>query len=243
MPLPALYQRVLIKISGEALSSEGSTSSLFDKERAQSIAIKIEELQKRGVQIAIVIGGGNIFRGAEGERISLPRVASDQVGMLSTIINGIVLQQTLHSIGCKSRVLSALEVDSVVDRYSHRKAVKYLERGEILILVAGLGHPFFTTDTAAALRASEIGATLLIKATKVDAIYDQDPLLYPGAKKISHISYSQMVERRLAVIDATAVVICQQNKIPIRIVKLSKEQAFIAAVCNKEEGSLITGDS
>lgn len=209
--LPA-YRRVLIKLSGEALSSEGiGISANIIKEMANEIA----EVHRKGVEIAIVIGGGNIFRGVRASTEGMDRAQADYMGMLATIINSLALQDAIEKEGVSSRVMSALEIHHVAEPYIRRRAIRHMEKGRVVIFAAGTGNPYFTTDTAAALRAAEIKADVILKATRVDGVYDKDPRQFPDAKKFDQLSYMEVLSRQLKVMDATAVSLCMDNAIPL----------------------------
>lgn len=207
------YKRVLLKLSGESLS--GPQQFGVSPDSCQQMALAIREIRQAGLEVAIVIGGGNIFRGVNLKELGMPRTPADQIGMLSTLINGIALQQALAVIDCPARLMSALECPKVAEPYNWSQALEALQKGSVLIFVGGTGNPYFTTDTAAALRASEIHADVLLKATKVDGIYNKDPLKYPDAIKYDVISYSQILAEKLEVMDATAIALCMSNRIPI----------------------------
>ncbi|MFS8564494.1 MAG: UMP kinase [Rhabdochlamydiaceae bacterium] len=233
------YKRILLKLSGEALGGEQRFG--FEKESCHKIASLIRDIHAMGVQIGIVIGGGNIFRGCQAEEFQFLRTPADHIGMLATTINGLILQQSLATLGCEAHVMSALNTDSIVERYSWQGAMYYLQTGGIVIFVGGTGNPYFTTDTAAALRASEINAEVLLKATKVDGIYDKDPKRHPHAKKFTKISYAQALEQNLNVMDGAAIALCWSNSIPIHVFDLFEDGALLKAVCEKKGGSLIEG--
>ena len=240
MPLP--YKRILLKLSGEIL--KGSEPFGIDKSACLNLAKILQQIAAAQIELAVVIGGGNIFRGAQIQALGIPRTPSDQIGMLSTLVNGIALQQTLESIQCPSVVLSALECPKVAESYTWQKAQAALGQKKIIIFVGGTGNPYFTTDTAAALRAGEIQADVLMKATKVDGIYDKDPLKYPDAKKYEKITYEQFLAQKLQVMDATSVALCMSSKIPIRVFNMNLLlQGKINDVLTKPHiGTLVTGD-
>jgi uridylate kinase len=238
-PKPA-YKRILLKLSGEALI--GDQKFGFEKEACHKIASVIRDIHALGVQIGVVIGGGNIFRGSQAQEFQFLRTPADHIGMLATTINGLILQQSLATLGCEAHVMSALNTDSIVERYSWQGAMYYLQTGGIVIFVGGTGNPYFTTDTAAALRASEINAEVLLKATKVDGIYDKDPKRNPQAKKFSKISYAQALEKNLHVMDGAAIALCWESRIPIHVFDLFENGALLKAVCEKKGGSLIEGN-
>ena len=232
------YKRVLLKISGEALM--GSKDAGVDPDVCHTVALSIKELHDKGIEVAVVIGGGNIFRGLKGSSRGMDRPSADNVGMLATMINGILLSQALEEVGCEARVMSALDCPKAVEFFLKEKAVKHLEKKRIVIFVGGSGNPFFTTDTAAALRASEIGADLLVKATKVDGVYDKDPQRYADAKKYGTISYSQALAEKLEIMDLTAFTLCMENDIPIFVCDLFAEKGILAMIENHEHGTIIT---
>lgn len=238
MPKP-VYKRVLLKLSGESLM--GSESYGVDPDSCLKIAAQVKELCDLGVQVAVVIGGGNIFRGAHAGKLRMERTPADHIGMLATIINGISLQQAFERISCESRIMSAISCDVMAESYSWKNALHYLKKGIVLIFVGGTGNPYFTTDSSAALRALEIKAEVVLKATKVDGIYDKDPIKYSDAKKFEKISYSQVLASNLQVMDATAIALCRENRIPIRVFNLFSEDSLVKAVCTKSVGTLVEG--
>ncbi len=235
------YKRILLKISGEALMNKEHFG--LEHNACHALASAIKEAHDIGIQIGVVIGGGNIFRGSLAKEFHFERTPADHVGMLATCINGLVLQQSLHTLGCKSKVMSALPLSGIVEDYSWLKANEYLEQNIIVIFVGGTGNPYFTTDTAAALRASEIKADILLKGTKVDGVYDKDPLKYPDAKKYTTLSYSQALMEHLHVMDATAIALCRENKIPIYVFNLLQKGSILNAIYQKNSGSLVKGES
>ena len=238
MPKPA-YRRVLIKLSGEALL--GKAPYGVDPEACLKIATSIKELCQIGVQVGVVIGGGNIFRGVKAAAAGMSRTPADHIGMLATLINGISLQQAFEKISCESRIMTAIACHVMAEPYSWKDALKYLDKGIVLIFVGGTGNPYFTTDSAAALRALEIQAEVLMKATKVDGIYNKDPLKYPDAVKFDKVSYSEVLANKLQVMDATAIALCRENGIPIRVFNLFSDQALMKAVLNQTAGTLVEG--
>lgn len=235
-----IYKRVLLKLSGEALMGEQKFG--VEQGACQLIAESIKEVFDAGVEVGIVIGGGNIFRGNQAESFGFARTPADHIGMLATTINGLVLQQSLAALGCPSRVMSALNCDSIVETYIWGHAMHSLEKGNMVIFVGGTGNPYFTTDTAAALRASEINAEVLLKGTKVDGIYNRDPLKYPDAVHYPRLTYSEVLTKKLDVMDATAIALCRENQIPIHVFNLFQKGALLKAICGKEVGSLVTGE-
>lgn len=234
-----MYKRLLIKISGEMLM--GSQPFGIDQSAVSLLAAAIKEARGEGFEIAIVVGGGNIFRGIRLNNLGMERTPADQMGMLATLINGIALQQSLTALSCPSRVLSALECPKAVETYQWGKALDYLSQGDVLIFVGGTGNPYFTTDTAAAMRASEIHAQIILKATKVDGIYDKDPLKYPGAHKFGEINYSQVLAQKLEVMDATAVALCMSNQIPIFVFNMHAlgKRSMKEILSQMDEGTLV----
>jgi uridylate kinase len=203
------------------------------------VAMEIREVMSLGMQVAVVIGGGNIFRGAGLARAGMDRVTGDHMGMLATVMNALALQDALKNHGADARVQSALNIDQVVERYIRPKALRYLEEGKVVIFAAGTGNPFFTTDTAAALRGAEVGAEVVLKATKVDGIYSADPNKDPNATRYSHISFDEAIVRRLEVMDATAFALCRDQKLPIKVFSINKPGALRRVICGEDEGTLV----
>ena len=206
----------------------------------QRMAGEIATAQEEGVEIAIVIGGGNIFRGAGLARAGMDRVTGDYMGMLATVMNALAIQDALGSCGVFARVMSALQIHEVCEDYIRRRAVRHLEKGRVVILAAGTGNPFFTTDTAASLRAIEIGADILLKATKVDGVYDADPVGNPSAKRYDTVSFDKLLADKLSVMDATAVVMCRDNDLPLRVFDLTRANALVQAMSGDNVGTLVT---
>jgi len=235
---PVQYRRVLLKLSGEALM--GNLDYGIEPKVIQRIAAEIATARNNGIEIAIVIGGGNIFRGAGLARAGMDRVTGDYMGMLATVMNALAIQDALESLDVYARVMSALQINEVCEDYIRRRAVRHLEKGRVVILAAGTGNPFFTTDTAASLRAIEIGADVLLKATKVDGVYDSDPVSNPDAKRFETVSYDQVLSDKLSVMDATAIVMCRDNKLPLRIFDLTRENALVQAMSGDEIGTVVT---
>ena len=235
---PVQYRRVLLKLSGEALMGELDYG--IEPDVIQRMAAEIATAQKGGVEIAIVIGGGNIFRGAGLARAGMDRVTGDYMGMLATVMNALAIQDALESHGVYARVMSALQIHEVCEDYIRRRAVRHLEKGRIVILAAGTGNPFFTTDTAASLRAIEIGADILLKATKVDGVYDADPACNPDAKRYDTVTFDKLLADKLSVMDATAVVMCRDNGLPLRVFDLTRANALVQAVAGDDIGTLVT---
>ncbi len=232
------YRRVLVKLSGEALMGQADYG--IDPAVLGRIAEEIEELTGAGVQVAIVIGGGNIVRGAGLAAKGMDRVSADQMGMLATVINALAIQDALERRGLFARVMSAIKINEVCEDYIRRRAVRHLEKGRIVILAAGTGNPFFTTDSAASLRAIEINADLMIKATKVDGVYSADPTMDPTARRYDVLDYDEVLERKLAVMDATAVVLCRDNGMPLRVVNMTQPGSFVRAALGESVGTLVT---
>jgi len=229
---------VLLKLSGEALM--GDLDYGIEPKVIQRLAKEIAVAKETGVEIAIVIGGGNIFRGAGLARAGMDRVTGDYMGMLATVMNALAIQDALETRDIFARVMSAIQIHDVCEDYIRRRAVRHLEKGRVVILAAGTGNPFFTTDTAASLRAIEIGADVLLKATKVDGVYDRDPVGNPDAVRFDTVTYDQVISDKLAVMDATAVVMCRDNNLPLRIFDLTRPNALIQAMSGEEIGSLVT---
>ena len=234
---PAPYRRVLLKLSGEALMGELDYG--IEPRVIQRLAREIAAAHASGVEIAIVIGGGNIFRGAGLARAGMDRVTGDYMGMLATVMNALAIQDALESIDLHARVMSALQIHDVCEDYIRRRAIRHLEKGRVIILAAGTGNPFFTTDTAASLRAIEIGADVLLKATKVDGVYDSDPAKNPDAKRFEVVSYDQVITEKLGVMDATAIVMCRDNELPLRVFDLHRPNALVQAISGDSVGTLV----
>jgi len=235
---PVPYRRVLLKLSGEALMGELDYG--IEPQVIQRIAAEIATARSSGVEIAIVVGGGNIFRGAGLARAGMDRVTGDHMGMLATVINALAIQDALESLDVHARVMSALEVNAVCEDYIRRRAIRHLEKGRVVIMAAGTGNPFFTTDTAASLRAIEIGADVLLKATKVDGVYNCDPAKNPAAKRFESVTYDQVIADKLGVMDATAIVMCRDNHVPLRIFDLTRANALVQAMSGDEVGTLVS---
>ena len=232
------YRRVLLKLSGEALM--GTLDYGIEPKVIQRLASEIATARNAGVEIAIVIGGGNIFRGAGLARSGMDRVTGDYMGMLATVMNALAIQDALESQDVFARVMSAIRINEVCEDYIRRRAVRHLEKGRVVILAAGTGNPFFTTDTAASLRAIEIGADVLLKATKVDGVYDDDPRKNSDAKRFKTVSYDQVIADKLGVMDATAIVMCRDNDLPLRIFDLTQSGALVEAMSGENIGTLVT---
>ncbi len=234
------YQRILLKLSGEALL--GKEDFGIDPDILQRMARELCEVTALGIQVGVVVGGGNIFRGQGLARAGMDRVTGDHMGMLATLINSLALQDALEREGAMARVMSGLQINEVCEDYIRRRAVRHLEKGRITIFGAGMGNPFFTTDTAASLRAIEIGADLLIKATRVDGVYDSDPEKNPAARRYDSLTYDKVIADRLNVMDTTAVVMCRDNRLPIRVFDLQVPGNLMRLVSGENVGTLVTPD-
>jgi uridylate kinase len=232
------YRRVLLKLSGEALM--GDQGFGIDPAVASQIAADIAEVQRLGVEIAVVIGGGNIFRGVAASARGMDRATGDYMGMLATVINALALQDALEHAGVTTRVLTAIEMRAVAEPFIRRRAIRHLEKGRVVIFAAGTGNPYFTTDTAAALRAMEIKADAILKATKVDGIYTADPVTHPDARRFDRISYLQVLELGLGVMDSTAISLCMDNRLPIVVFNLKIPGNIRRAVMGEPVGSVVT---
>ncbi|MBP8980102.1 MAG: UMP kinase [Syntrophobacterales bacterium] len=239
MKRQAVYQRVLLKLSGEAL--EGERAFGIDFAVVNEIAKQIREVVELGVQMGLVVGGGNIWRGGEAAKLGMERSAADYTGMLATLINCLALQHALEHIGVPTRVQSALEVKEVAEPYLHRRAIRHLEKGRVVIFAGGTGNPFFTTDTAAALRAVEMRAEVIMKATKVDGVYDRDPVRDSKAVMFKKISYNDVLTKNLKVMDATAISLCRENGLPIVVFNLKKKGNIKAVICGRNIGTRVEG--
>ena len=232
------YQRILVKLSGEALMGGGDYG--IDPVILRRIALEIQELLALGVQVAVVIGGGNIFRGAGLARAGMDRVTGDHMGMLATVMNCLAMQDALESLGSHARVMSAIRINQVCEDYIRRRAIRHLEKGRVVLFGAGTGNPFFTTDTAASLRAIEIGAQLLLTATKVDGIYSADPVKDPTAVRYPTLTFDRVLDERLAVMDATAIVMCRDNQLPLQVFNLNNGGDLLRIVRGEEVGTVVT---
>jgi len=235
-----VYKRILLKLSGEALMGECDYG--IDPQVISRVATEIVELLEMNVQVAVVIGGGNIFRGAGLAEGGIDRVTGDQMGMLATVINSLALQAALESHGANRRVMSAIQINEVCEDYIRRRAVRHLERGRVVVFAAGTGNPFFTTDSAASLRATEIDAELMLKATKVDGVYDADPMKNSDAKMYKQLSYDQVLRDDLQVMDATAIVMCRDNDIPLRVFNMFHAGDLKRIALGEDVGTLVSGN-
>lgn len=232
-----LYKRILLKLSGEALMGDDAFG--INRETIMRMTEEISDIVKLGVQVAIVIGGGNIFRGIAAGSQGMDRATADYMGMMATVMNALALQDALKNRGLDARVQSALNIEQVVEPYIRPKALRYLEEGKVVVFAAGTGNPFFTTDTASALRGAEMGAEIVLKATKVDGIYSADPNKDPGATRYARISFDEAIVRRLEIMDATAFALCRDQKLPIKVFSINKPGALRRAVCGEDEGTLV----
>ena len=232
------YRRVLLKLSGEALM--GDLDYGIQPEVIKRIAKEIAVVRDAGVEVAIVIGGGNIFRGEGLARSGMDRVTGDHMGMLATVMNALAIQDALESNDVHARVMSALRINAVCEDYIRRRAIRHLEKGRVIVLAAGTGNPFFTTDTAASLRAIEIGADILLKATKVDGVYDSDPVSNPDATRYDSVDFDTVLSDKLRVMDATAIVMCRDNNLPLRIFDLTRAHALVHAMSGDDVGTVVT---
>ena len=235
-----IYNRILLKLSGEALA--GPAGFGIDVSEAEAIASRIKEVHEMGVEVAVVIGAGNIWRGKQGLDRGMDRATADYMGMLGTVMNAMVLMDALERSNVYTRVQSAIDMQAIAEPYIRRRAIRHLEKGRVVILSAGTGNPYFSTDTAAALRAMEIDANVVIKATKVDGVYDSDPKKNPDAKKFDQLSYIDVLNRRLEVMDSTAISLCMENKLPILVLNLWDPHSLLQALKGEKTGTLVTGD-
>ena len=231
------YKRILLKLSGETLG--GEQGSGFDYDTIRSLAESVITVHNLNVEVGIVIGGGNIFRGARSTDGNIGRVAGDHMGMLATVINSICLQEMLEQRGVLTRVLSAIELNAIAEPYIKRRADRHLEKKRVVIFAAGTGNPYFTTDTAAVLRASEVGAEIVIKATKTNGVYDKDPLTHSDAVRYDKLNYDEVLNKNLQVMDATAIAFCRDNKLPIMVLDYRESETILKAVCGESVGTLI----
>jgi uridylate kinase len=231
------YQRILLKLSGEALS--GPQGFGIDPDAAEEIARKIKAVYDLGVQVGVVIGAGNLWRGAQGMDRGMVRSTADHMGMIATVMNGLALQDSLERLGVETRVQTAVDMNAVAEPYIRLRAVRHLEKGRVVIIAGGTGNPYFTTDTAAALRAVEIGAEVLLKATKVDGIYDKDPAKHPDAVRFTSLRYQEVLERQLRVMDLTAITLCRDNRLPLIVFDLGRADNIKKVILGEEVGSKV----
>jgi len=234
---PPRYRRILLKLSGEALM--GAEEYGIDPLVIRRIAGEVRDVTVRGIQVALVIGGGNIFRGAGLARAGMDRVTADHMGMLATVMNALAMQDALEALGVYARVMSALRIHEVCEDYIRRRATRHLEKGRVVIFAAGTGNPFFTTDTAASLRAIEIGADVFLKATKVNGVYDADPLKNPNAVRYSRLTFDRVLSEKLTVMDATAIVLCRDNNVPLQVFNLLNPGDLIRIVDGEDVGTVV----
>ena len=239
MPAPTpVFKRILLKLSGEALAAGQGFG--VDSDRVQEIAAELQEVHALGVQIAVVVGGGNFFRGVAEQARDMDRVSADHMGMLATVINALALQDALEKHGVYTRVMSAIEMNQVAEPFIRRRAMRHLEKGRLVIFAAGTGNPYFSTDTAASLRAMEVKADVILKATKVDGIYDADPFLVKDAKMFDQISYMDVLKKGLQVMDSTAISLCKDNNLPIIIFNLNRRGNIKRVLTGEKIGSLVS---
>ena len=233
------YKRILLKLSGEALQGDGDFG--IDPKVLDRIALEIGQLVGIGVQVGIVIGGGNLFRGAELSEAGLDRVTGDHMGMLATVMNALAMRDALERSNINTRVMSAIPMSGVVEHYDRRRALRYLNSGDVVIFSAGTGNPFFTTDSAACLRGIEVDVDAVLKATKVDGVYDKDPVKHSDAVKFDHLTYDEALERKLGVMDLTAICLVRDQQMPLRVFNMNKAGALLNLVVGGEEGTLVSG--
>ncbi len=234
----AKYQRVILKLSGEVLRG-GKSGDAIDGPTLERVCAQVKEIHDLGVQVCVVIGGGNIFRGLAGEQRGVDRTTGDYMGMLATVINGLALMDRLEKLGVNTRVQSAIPMNQIAEPFILRRAIRHLEKGRVVIFVAGTGNPYFSTDTTAALRASEMHADIILKATKVDGIYDKDPKKYPDAVKYDTLTFIEALKQRLNVMDSTAFSLCLDNNVPILVFDLNDEHAIREAILGEKIGTLV----
>ncbi|MDC8012211.1 UMP kinase [Tahibacter soli] len=237
MPSDIKYKRILLKLSGEALM--GAADYGIDPKVISRLAREVIEVQKAGVQVGVVIGGGNIFRGEGLAASGMDRVTGDHMGMLATVMNALAMQDAIEKAGAYARVMSAIQIHDVCEDFIRRRAIRHLEKGRIVLFAAGTGNPFFTTDSAAALRAIEVGADLLLKATKVDGVYSADPKKDPTAQRYDKLSYAEVIQRNLQVMDTTAIALCRDNKIPLRVYDMGAAGGLLRIIKGEPVGTLV----
>ena len=233
-----LYSRILLKLSGEILA--GDKGFGIDPEKASYLANEVKSIYDLGTSIGLIIGAGNIFRGMDASSRGMDRVTGDYLGMLATIMNAISLQDALENINCETRTLSAINVSQIAEPYIRRRAIRHLEKGRIVIISGGTGNPFFTTDSAAALRAKELGADIVLKGTKVDGVYDKDPMKFKDAEKFNNVTYSEVLNKNLRVMDLTAITLCKENNLPIQVFNINNSGDLKELVCGGKLGTLVS---
>lgn len=233
--MPSKYKRVLLKMSGEALS--GDKGFGFDEEMLRNVALSVKKILDKDVEVAIVVGGGNFFRGRTGK--NMDRTQADYIGMLATVMNSLALQSYLEEVGINTRVQTAIEMRQLAEPYIRRRAIRHLEKGRVVIFSAGTGSPFFSTDTAAALRAAEIGADVLLLAKNVDGVYDSDPAINPNAKKYEKLTYMEVLSQNLKVMDLSAITLCMDNSIPLHVFSLKDTDNIVSVIDGKDMGTII----
>jgi uridylate kinase len=232
-----IYQRILLKLSGEVLMGSGDYG--IDPRVIARIADEIASLKRLGVEVGLVIGGGNLFRGEGLAEAGMDRITADHMGMLATVMNSLALQDALERLGTYARVMSAIRINEVCEDYIRRRAVRHLEKGRVVIFAAGTGNPFFTTDSAASLRAIEINANIMLKGTKVDGIYTDDPVKVPDAERYSRLTYDEALVRKLRVMDATAIVMCRENSMPLKVFNINRAGDLLRVVCGEDVGTTV----
>ena len=233
-----LYSRILLKLSGEILA--GDKGFGIDPEKASYLANEVKSIYNLGISIGLIIGAGNIFRGMDASSRGMDRVTGDYLGMLATIMNAISVQDALENINCETRTLSAINVSQIAEPYIRRRAIRHLEKGRIVIISGGTGNPFFTTDSAAALRAKELGADIVLKGTKVDGVYDKDPMKFKDAEKFNNVTYSDVLNKNLRVMDLTAITLCKENNLPIQVFNINNSGDLKELVCGGKLGTLVS---
>ena len=233
-----LYSRILLKLSGEILA--GDKGFGIDPEKASYLANEVKSIYDLGTSIGLIIGAGNIFRGIDASSRGMDRVTGDYLGMLATIMNAISVQDALENINCETRTLSAINVSQIAEPYIRRRAIRHLEKGRIVIISGGTGNPFFTTDSAAALRAKELGADIVLKGTKVDGVYDKDPMKFKDAEKFNNVTYSEVLNKNLRVMDLTAITLCKENNLPIQVFNINNSGDLKELVCGGKLGTLVS---
>tara|TARA_B100000214_G_scaffold374980_1_gene359470 strand:+ start:1630 stop:2346 length:717 start_codon:yes stop_codon:yes gene_type:complete len=233
-----LYSRILLKLSGEILA--GDKGFGIDPEKASYLANEVKSIYNLGTSIGLIIGAGNIFRGMDASSRGMDRVTGDYLGMLATIMNAISVQDALENINCETRTLSAINVSQIAEPYIRRRAIRHLEKGRIVIISGGTGNPFFTTDSAAALRAKELGADIVLKGTKVDGVYDKDPMKFKDAEKFNKVTYSEVLNKNLRVMDLTAITLCKENNLPIQVFNINNSGDLKELVCGGKLGTLVS---